>query len=42
MRFNSRELAVLAQQDSSRFEKEGCLFMKLKQDKLFKKGEGRI
>ena len=40
MRFNNHELAILAKQESSRFEKEGCLFMKLKQDKLFKKGEG--
>ncbi|WAQ98798.1 INP4A-like protein [Mya arenaria] len=40
MRFNSKELAVLAQQDSSKFDKEGTLFMKQKNDKLFKKGEG--
>lgn len=42
MRFNSYELALLARQDSSMFEKEGCLFMKLKQDKLFKKGEAFV
>jgi len=40
MRFNSKELAVLAQQDGSKFDKEGTLFMKQKNDKLFKKGEG--
>ena len=40
MRFNNHELAILARQESSRFEKEGFLFMKLKQEKLFKKGEG--
>ncbi|XP_052794474.1 inositol polyphosphate-4-phosphatase type I A-like isoform X2 [Mya arenaria] len=42
MRFNSKELAVLAQQDSSKFDKEGTLFMKQKNDKLFKKGEALV
>ena len=38
MRFNSRELACLAQ--SGDIDKEGPLLMKDKQDGLFKKGEG--
>ena len=40
MRFNSRELAFLAQQPANRFDKEGILFIKEKQEGLFRKGEG--
>ena len=40
MRFNSKELAFIAQQPSREFDKEGVLFMKEKKDGLFKKGEG--
>ncbi|OWF44824.1 type I inositol 3,4-bisphosphate 4-phosphatase-like isoform X2 [Mizuhopecten yessoensis] len=39
MRFNSKELSFLAHQPSSRFSKEGVLWMKDKHDGLFKKGE---
>nr|KAG5706290.1 hypothetical protein BaRGS_026072 [Batillaria attramentaria] len=39
MRFNHRELALLAQQTSN-VDKEGVLYMKEKQDSIFKKAEG--
>ncbi|KAL4230048.1 Type I inositol 3 [Mactra antiquata] len=42
MRFNHKELAFLAQQDSSKFDREGSLFIKQKHDKLFKKGEAFV
>lgn len=38
MRFNSRELALLAQQTAS-VDKEGVLYMKEKQDSIFKRSE---
>ena len=40
MRFNSKELSQVAQQESKEFEKEGVLFMKETKDGLFKKTEG--
>ena len=40
MRFNSKELSQVAQQESKEFEKEGVLFMKETRDGLFKKTEG--
>lgn len=40
MRFNSRELAYLAQEPRDRFDKEGLLQIKEKQEGLFRKGEG--
>jgi hypothetical protein len=42
MRFNSKELAYLGQQASNNYDREGFLFIKQKNDKLFKKGEGII
>jgi hypothetical protein len=39
MRFNSRELALLAQQVAN-VDKEGVLYMKEKQDSIFRKSEG--
>ena len=41
MRFNHRELTILAQQKAGRFDKEGILQIKEKQDGLFRKGEGK-
>ena len=41
MRFNSRELAALAQQDNHKFDKEGVLLIKEKQEGIFRKGEGK-
>ena len=40
MRFNSRELAQIAQQSAS-VDKEGVLYMKERQDSIFKRTEGR-
>jgi len=40
MRFNNREMMILAQQRSAVFDKEGVLQIKEKQDGLFRKGEG--
>ncbi|XP_053400019.1 inositol polyphosphate-4-phosphatase type I A-like isoform X2 [Mercenaria mercenaria] len=42
MRFNNKELAFLAQQTSSCYDKEGFLYIKQKNDKLFKKGEAFV
>jgi len=42
MRFNSKELACLAGQTSDHFDKEGVLFVKERQDGLFRKSEGKI
>ncbi|KAK2170549.1 hypothetical protein LSH36_2g08061 [Paralvinella palmiformis] len=39
MRFNNREMMILAQQRSAVFDKEGVLQIKEKQDGLFRKGE---
>ena len=39
MRFNKTELAFLARQDSSHFDKDGLLYFKQKSEKLLKKGE---
>ena len=39
MRFNSRELAQIAQQAAS-VDKEGVLYMKERQDSIFKRQEG--
>ena len=41
MRFNSRELAQLAQQAAS-VDKEGVLYMKEKQEGIFKTKEGIV
>ena len=40
MRFNGRELASIAQQPDTKFDKEGILLIKEKQEGLFRKGEG--
>ena len=40
MRFNSRELAQLAQQ-AANVDKEGVLYMKEKQDSIFKVKQGK-
>jgi len=40
MRFNSRELSCLARQTSDRFDKEGILFAKERQEGIFRKSEG--
>lgn len=40
MRFNSRELSCLAHQNSGRFDKEGVLFAKERQEGIFRKSEG--
>lgn len=42
MRFNSKELAALAQQPSHKFDREGILFVTEKQDGFFRKTEGKI
>ncbi|XP_052279898.1 inositol polyphosphate-4-phosphatase type I A-like isoform X2 [Dreissena polymorpha] len=42
MRFNSKELAHLAQQNGSHFDREGILQMKQKNEKLFRKGEAFV
>ncbi|XP_060565796.1 inositol polyphosphate-4-phosphatase type I A-like isoform X2 [Ruditapes philippinarum] len=42
MRFNSKELAYLGQQASNNYDREGFLFIKQKNDKLFKKGEAFV
>ena len=43
MRFNSRELAFLAQSSpEASFDKQGLLQMKEKQEGLFRKGEGMM
>ena len=42
MRFNSRELAALAQQDKNKFDKEGVLLIKERQEGLFRKGECKL
>jgi inositol polyphosphate-4-phosphatase len=40
MRFNSKELSTIACQPRERFDKEGVLLVKEKQEGLFRKGEG--
>jgi len=40
MRFNAKELTCLACQSSDQFDKEGVLFVKERQEGLFRKGEG--
>ena len=40
MRFNAKELSLIACQPRERFDKEGVLFVKEKQEGLFRKGEG--
>jgi len=40
MRFNGKELTCLAYQSSDQFDKEGVLFVKERQEGLFRKGEG--
>ena len=42
MRFNAKELTCLACQSSDQFDKEGVLFVKERQEGLFRKGEGCI
>ncbi|KAK2184836.1 hypothetical protein NP493_251g03006 [Ridgeia piscesae] len=42
MRFNSRELAALAQQDKNKFDKEGVLLIKERQEGIFRKGESYV
>ncbi len=43
MRFNSREIQILAaQRDVNKFEKDGVLKIREKQEGLFKKGEGTM
>jgi len=42
MRFNAKELACLACQTSDQYDKEGVLFVKERQEGLFRKGEGCI
>jgi hypothetical protein len=41
MRFNSKELSTIACQPRERFDKEGVLLVKEKQEGLFRKGEGK-
>ena len=40
MRFNKAELASLAEQPSHKFEKEGILFVRERQEGFFRKTEG--
>ena len=40
MRFNHKDLQVLAAQSSDKFHKEGVLWFKEKEGKLFNKSEG--
>lgn len=42
MRFNSKALASLSLQTNTKFDKEGVVWMKDKQDGLFKKGEAFV
>lgn len=42
MRFNSKALASLSLQPNTKFDKEGVVWMKDKQDGLFKKGEAFV
>ena len=42
MRFNAKELTCLACQSSDQFDKEGVLFVKERQEGLFRKGEGYL
>ncbi|XP_029649468.2 inositol polyphosphate-4-phosphatase type I A isoform X2 [Octopus sinensis] len=42
MRFNSKALASLSLQTNTKFDKEGIVWMKDKQDGLFKKGEAFV
>ncbi|RZC37775.1 hypothetical protein BDFB_013675 [Asbolus verrucosus] len=41
MRFNKQELITLATQPSSRFEKEGILYIRERQDGFFRKSESK-
>ena len=42
MKFNKAEVALLASQPSSKFEKEGVLFVREKQEGFFKRNEGEL
>ena len=42
MKFNKAEVALLASQPSSKFEKEGVLFVREKQEGFFKRNEGEF
>jgi hypothetical protein len=41
MRFNKQELITLATQSSTRFEKEGILYVRERQDGFFRKSESK-
>ena len=41
MKFNKAEIALLANQPSHKFDKEGVLFVREKQEGFFKKNEGK-
>lgn len=40
MRFNAKEICAVASQPSYKFEKEGILFIKERQDGLFRRSDG--
>ena len=40
MKFNKAEIALLAAQPSNKFQKEGVLLMREKQEKFYKRNEG--
>ena len=40
MKFNKSEIALLAAQPSNKFQKEGVLLMREKQEKFYKRNEG--
>ena len=42
MKFNKAEVALLASQPSCKFEKEGVLFVREKQEGFFKRNEGEL
>ena len=42
MKFNKAEVVLLASQPSSKFEKEGVLFVREKQEGFFKRNEGEL
>lgn len=41
MRFNKQELMTLATQPSSKFEKEGVLFLRERQEGFFRRNESK-
>ncbi|ENN73630.1 hypothetical protein YQE_09877, partial [Dendroctonus ponderosae] len=41
MRFNKQELATLAMQPSTKFEKEGILYIRERQEGFFRKSESK-